>query len=407
MGKVINKINAGTNYILECTDIFIDFDSYILKAQEEDPPKDVKIILVDVPGVYLDIKTVEKLKAQLRVLTSAVSPNDIETEKFAKIVTSIRKNIKYAFTKTKSRNIGPNGNFVDGLLKGKCVCLGYAIITKMALEMHGIDTSFVCNDRHAWNQVNLNGRWYNWDMTNVKSEALTTTTMGKCLKSDADLAKNKIYQNNDAKISCPYAPEQWLIDNINTKIKENINNVPKIKKETLLSTFLDKIKGMVNKKMNKSEMKLLPEKKEESMPIKSECDYSNFEPILSFNDRGSIVWKITTWNQSNVCNEVRTLYLELPQLGTPQSLSNINKEEFNEIYKALQGNKIDAGFVGKMELIKDENGEEHWVGCNTSSKECKDIVDLVEKTIQDKEQKSKFRIQEQNIERTTNGESRL
>ena len=141
-------------------------------------------------------KEVEKLKAQLKVLTSAVKSDDIETEKFAKIVTAIRKNIKYAFTKTKSRNIGPNGNFVDGLLKGKCVCLGYAIITKMALEMHGIDTSFVCNDRHAWNQVNLNGRWYNWDMTNVKSEALTTTTMGKCLKSDADLAKNKIYQQS-------------------------------------------------------------------------------------------------------------------------------------------------------------------------------------------------------------------
>ena len=42
------------------------------------------------------------------------------------------------------------------------------------------------------------------------------------------------YQNYDAQISCPDVPDKWLIDSINNAIKENINNVPRIKKETAL-----------------------------------------------------------------------------------------------------------------------------------------------------------------------------
>lgn len=37
----------------------------------------------------------------------------------------------------------------------------------------------------------------------------------------------------------------------------------------------------------------------------------------------------------------------------------------------------------------DEKGEKHWVGSDTSSKECKDILELVEKAIQQKDDYSK------------------
>lgn len=68
----------------------------------------------------------------------------------------------------------------------------------MALEMHDINAQFVSNDTHAWNQVKLNGKWYNFDMTNAAYETLTSNEMGKGLKSDSELAKDKIYK----KIQC-------------------------------------------------------------------------------------------------------------------------------------------------------------------------------------------------------------
>ena len=74
---------------------------------------------------------------------------------------------------------------------------------------------------HAWNKVKLGGKWYNWDMTNVASESLSISKMGKCLKNDYDL-NDSMYENSNSHVPCIHEPSTELIEEINQKIKSNI-----------------------------------------------------------------------------------------------------------------------------------------------------------------------------------------
>lgn len=212
MGEVLQKSYSKNSATLECTDIFVDLSKYISECEQRGIEKEnIRVFLTEEPEIHIDLVTLDKLKKALETLTSDVNALDSEEEKFAKITSSIRANISYAYEKTKSRNIGNGRNFVEGLLKGRCVCSGYALITKMALQMHGIESDVVKNQIHAWNEVKLGNDWYNWDMTNVKADTLTAKTMGKCLKSDEQL-KGKMYENKSSIRRCTAEASKDLID---------------------------------------------------------------------------------------------------------------------------------------------------------------------------------------------------
>lgn len=57
-----------------------------------------------------------------------------------------------------------------GLIDGKAICAGYALILHEALKYVGLKSQYVIgfvpgNDGHAWNQVQIDGKWYNADST--------------------------------------------------------------------------------------------------------------------------------------------------------------------------------------------------------------------------------------------------
>lgn len=60
-------------------------------------------------------------------------------------------------------------NEMLGLIKGKCVCRGYAGIVRDVFRSVGIDVRVIvglsATDGHAWNQIKLDGEWYNVDIT--------------------------------------------------------------------------------------------------------------------------------------------------------------------------------------------------------------------------------------------------
>lgn len=55
------------------------------------------------------------------------------------------------------------------LILQKCVCAGYASTFQLLLNMSGIDAMYVVGtgngEAHAWNKVELDGKWYNVDVT--------------------------------------------------------------------------------------------------------------------------------------------------------------------------------------------------------------------------------------------------
>lgn len=66
-----------------------------------------------------------------------------------------------------------------GLVKGKAICAGYAMILHEALQYVGIKSKYIegfpngNGHGHAWNQVKIDGKWYNvdstWDAGNLSS----------------------------------------------------------------------------------------------------------------------------------------------------------------------------------------------------------------------------------------------
>lgn len=76
------------------------------------------------------------------------------------------------------KNIRKNpAGLYGGLVNGKAICAGYALILHEASKYVGLNSQYVVgfiprDDGHAWNQVQIDGKWYNadptWDSSKVQ-----------------------------------------------------------------------------------------------------------------------------------------------------------------------------------------------------------------------------------------------
>lgn len=100
----------------------------------------------------------------------------------------------------------------DGLVTGSTVCQGYTLLAYRMLEHAGIENRIVegtaGEQLHAWNLVNLDGKWYHLDTT---WDDPTPDRKGKVshryyLLSDDEMARDHIWTNNN---NYPAAPEPY------------------------------------------------------------------------------------------------------------------------------------------------------------------------------------------------------
>lgn len=93
-------------------------------------------------------------------------------------------------------------NLIGGLLNGQSMCGGYSEILRNVLSEVGIDSIYISGEgkdklgNHAWNQVKLDGKWYNVDLTNDRDNILDNTECQYFLKSDSEF---KRYEQYDVK----------------------------------------------------------------------------------------------------------------------------------------------------------------------------------------------------------------
>lgn len=83
------------------------------------------------------------------------------------------------------------------LIQGKAVCVGYALVLKYCLEYIGIEAkqlSGYCYGNpkygHAWNQVKIDGKWYNTDLTWDYKSIRYGNKLDYCLISDEKFEKD-------------------------------------------------------------------------------------------------------------------------------------------------------------------------------------------------------------------------
>lgn len=96
-------------------------------------------------------------------------------------------------------------NMIGGLIYRQCVCLGFAEIMRNAMLCCGIEARVVRGwpqDKkmgHAWNQVKLDGEWFNMDLTWNRDAIAARMPIGFLLASDQDFDDGFVFEGS------PYA----------------------------------------------------------------------------------------------------------------------------------------------------------------------------------------------------------
>ncbi len=185
--KAIRKINNPElikKWSEECLEIK-DLSELTLEQLEQN--ENIKYIILNSGGSlklegYTRKQYIEVRKAANRVIDEVKKPkkDDFKSELEAfKIIFKRLSHIQYdeyAVTDEGSRDESLSvrcRNLYNGLVEGKCVCVGYSQILKECLNLVGIESKVVYGNRegediigHQWNQVKIGGVWFNCDLTN-------------------------------------------------------------------------------------------------------------------------------------------------------------------------------------------------------------------------------------------------
>ena len=214
------------------------------------------INIIDFDGVLQYEKnkycyTIEKyirIKTELDRILESINDEDEELLKFLKVYQILGENIVYdqllqdELIDYSIKNEDKNSNLENGLLAKKCVDSGFAEILKNSLACIGIESKVIrgkitgTDKEHFWNQVKIDGRWYNADLGSDSKRMNNANTKKSrpiyCLLSDKNFGKTHIpsVQNTEY---CPVSIDRRIIA---VFFKRELN----IKK--YINTILERIK---------------------------------------------------------------------------------------------------------------------------------------------------------------------
>ncbi len=401
--------NGMVRAYIECSDINTDITECIEENKKNRISEKNMMVLIEnsenteESDLMLSIDEFNKAKEKLKFITSHIREEDSQEEKFAKIVTSLHKHVKYAYTKTGNRNVGKSQNFIDGLTKGRCVCIGMAQILREALLMNGIDCTIVesvdKNDSgHQWNKVLLGKNWYNWDQTNIKANILSLNNIGKNLQTDEQMKNKKIYQYYTGDIYCGTPPTEELIKKVNHYAKLNKNKYPR----------QDNIFSKIFRRNKKEKVKALPqtaeENKKENLQI-GDIEIIEQEKIVPYIYHNIDLWKIKTCNTKDISKKIRTLYLGLDFQDDIEKLTKEYKEEFWRVFYSLIDSSDDKNYTYIGSILRRSNFENKGLKGITptspkSRKIIKEVNDAILDDIDDEKIKIKAAVNKQEAKET-------
>ena len=126
------------------------------------------------------------------------------------------------------------------LINKKGVCAGYSVVLKNILDIVGIESKYIGSETskkgisHAYNQVKINGIWYNCDLTWDSNYIKLGGATKYCLKSENTFEKN-IFINN-----AYHKPEN---ETLAEKAPENFKEITSLFYRNYLKLFKNKIKN--------------------------------------------------------------------------------------------------------------------------------------------------------------------
>ena len=117
-------------------------------------------------------------------------------------------------TRYNIKNMQEMGNHqaYGALVKGSCVCMGYAEAGLVLFQAAGIETRYISGDgtnsagqteAHAWNAVKVDGQWYQLDMTwddPVTNDGSDILRYDYFLLTDSQMGKNHVWDRSTAPV---------------------------------------------------------------------------------------------------------------------------------------------------------------------------------------------------------------
>lgn len=201
----------------------------------------------------LSTEKYKKIRSILEQLVEGIDIASSEEQRFKKVYTKLAHMLTYDDeaaqdgTTYAEENAYKSRNLENGLLLGKCVCVGYAEILKQALSLAGIESHVILNGKHSWNVVKINGAWYNTDLTWDYEDIRNNLPPRFCLKSDEDFINEcedeEEKEDHEPDVKSIYKCEMPSME-IYPELKKNI--IPyKIKKmaETIKSVAFKLLEG--------------------------------------------------------------------------------------------------------------------------------------------------------------------
>lgn len=172
----------------ECREVIDDLIECVVMPPEDDPNRDKKIFMqiagrlaYHIEYNYEYIEEAKKLGEEIKELKYKSASEISEEERSAKLMELRNKKEEMDI---EARDL------TGGLLYGTAVCAGYAEIVRNIMPFFGIEAPYIRGSKensttgHAWNQVLLDGVWYNADLTWARDELVKFDSSNYLLQDD-------------------------------------------------------------------------------------------------------------------------------------------------------------------------------------------------------------------------------
>lgn len=194
-GKIIDTTNCNIPIMLIIKDA-----SELSAKQVEQLGTKLKIEFIKIGNSRYTIDTYKACRRKIDEKIEGIDLKDNQgnpdREKyiFGSIIRRLANDISYDYDLEKKEKCGEATkeesenarNLVGGLLNGHCVCVGNAEIIRNVFACCGIKCINIGGDEHMWNEIKLDGEWFNMDFTWDRKRIVEMEQPQYLLKSDED-----------------------------------------------------------------------------------------------------------------------------------------------------------------------------------------------------------------------------
>ena len=138
------------------------------------------------------------------------------------------------------------------LTKGRALCSGYAAVLEIILNKVGIPTKVITSSQcHKWNQVCIDGKWYNCDLTNDRDFIINGLKCPHFLTSNEDDCNFRLRPPTCDYYKCDETIDEKLQEYLITEVRDyfeaqqKLQNIDEQRQYNIRSKigFIEKIKN--------------------------------------------------------------------------------------------------------------------------------------------------------------------